>query len=352
MAQPESPKIVGTPAVWMAADLQASNDWLHTFTGVELDELDAALGVASAHSPDLDLSVLKPEHFPLPTLTALIERVRDQMIDRHGVMLIEGFDVTPYTVDELRVIWFLLGLHVGTPVSQSWRGDVMGDVRDLGTGIGGAAGRGYTSNQELSLHSDSADSTCLFFLQRSKSGGLTRLASSVAVHNEIIRRRPDRMQLLYEPMTVSWQSNQPAGEQGWYMQPVYGRIGDDVCCAYVPTNVTLAAQNVGAPPLTVEQIDAVNYVREVASEPQFWVERQLEAGAMLFCNNHTAFHMRTEFEDWDDPARKRHLLRLWLSLPNGRRLPDTFEAFFGDTAPGAVRGGYPSRDGQLRHQTA
>ncbi len=352
MAHPAPPTTVDTAAVWMAADLQASDDWLHTFTGNELAELDAALHAARTHSSDLDLSVLLPEHFPLPTLTVLVERVRDQLIDRHGVMLIEGFDVTPYSVDELRAIWFLLGRHIGTPVSQSWRGDVMGDVRDLGTGIGGASGRGYTSNQELSLHSDAADSTCLFFLQGSKSGGLTRLASSVAVHNEIIRRRPDRMQLLYEPMTVSWQSNQPPGERGWYMQPVYGRAGDDVCCAYVPTNVTLAAQNVGAPPLTGEQIDAVNYVREVASEPQFWVERQLEAGAMLFCNNHTAFHMRTEFEDWDDPARKRHLLRLWLSLPNGRRLPDTFEEFFGDISAGAVRGGYVSRDGQLRYQTA
>ena len=337
--------------MWLADDLLASDDWLHTFTDDEIAEFDAALAAARSHSPELDLAVLGPDQFPLPTLDALAQRIREQLIERHGVMLIDGFPVDRYAPDELRAIWFLFGQRVGTPVSQSWRGDVMGDVRDIGTGTAGAAGRGYTSNQELSLHSDAADVTALFFLRSAMEGGTTRLASSVAVHNEIIRRRPDLMELLYEPMTVSWQSNQPPGEQGWYMQPVYGRHDDDVCCAYVPTNITRAAENVGAPPLRPEQVEAVEYVRLVAHEPQFWVERHLENGSMLFCNNHTAFHMRTEFRDWPEPERRRHLLRLWLSLPNSRRLPDTFAEFFGDIAAGAVRGGYPSRDGATRYAT-
>lgn len=348
---PEGPVIVDTPAVWLAADLLASGAWLHTFTDSELADFDAALATARRHSPTLDLAALGAEHFPLPTAGAIASRVREELIDGHGVMLIDGFPVDRYELDELRAIWFLFGIHVGTPVAQSWRGDVLGDVRDLGTGTGGARGRGYTSNQELSLHSDSADVTALFFLRVAMEGGTTRLASSVAVHNEIIRRRPDVMELLYEPMTVSWQSNQPPGEQPWYMQPVYGRHGDDVCCAYVPSNITKAAENVGAPPLRPEQIAAVDYVRTVADEPQFWIERDLRPGSMLFCNNHTTFHMRTAFVDWPEPHLRRHLLRLWLSLPNGRRLPDTFSEFFGDISAGAVRGGYPSRDGTTRYAT-
>jgi hypothetical protein len=351
MAVSEGPMIVDTPAVWLADDLNASTAWRHELSVDEIVEFDAALAAARSHSPELDLALLTPEHFPLPTLTALVETVRHQLVDGFGVMLIEGFPVERYQLPELRAIWWLFGLHVGTPVSQSWRGDVMGDVRDLGTGIGGATGRGYTSNQELSLHSDAADVTALFFLQGAKEGGATRLASSVAVHNEIIRRRPDVMELLYEPMTVSWQSNQPPGEQGWYMQPVYGRHATDVCCAYVPTNITLAAANVGAPPLRPEQHEAVGYVREVSGEPQFWIERTLPNGTMMFCNNHTVFHMRTEFIDWPEPERKRHLLRLWMSVPNGRQLPDTFAEYFGDISAGAVRGGNPSRDGITRFAT-
>jgi hypothetical protein len=150
---------------------------------------------------------------------------------------------------------------------------------------------------------------------------------------------------------VSWQSNEPPGEQPWYDLPVYGRAGDDVACAYVGSNILWAGKNCGAPPLTPEQVEAVESVAQVAAEPQFWIERSLDPGSMLFVYNHTAFHMRTQFEDYPDPARKRHLLRSWLSLPNSRQLPESFASFFGDVSAGVVRGGYQSRDGRRRFQT-
>ena len=165
-------------------------------------------------------------------------------------MICAGFPVERYQLAELRAIWWGLSQHIGTPVAQSWRGDVMGDVRDIGTGIEGRTGRGYTSNAELRFHSDPADVTALFFLRRAKRGGESRLASSVAVHNEIARRRPDLLEVLYQPFTVSWQSNEPPGEQPWYELPVYGRVGDDVACAYVGSNILWAEKNCGAPPLT------------------------------------------------------------------------------------------------------
>jgi hypothetical protein len=183
----------------------------------------------------------------------------------------------------------------------------------------------------------------LFFLRQGKSGGVSRIACSVAVHNIIARRRPDLLELLYEPMPVSWQSNEVPGTQQWYDMPVFGRVGDDVAAAYVRTNILWAAANCGAPPLTEQQIEGVEYVAAVAAEPQTWVERRFEAGTVWFVNNQTIFHMRTEFTDHDDPARKRHLLRVWLSLPNTRELPASFASFFGDISAGAVRGGYPSR---------
>jgi Taurine catabolism dioxygenase TauD, TfdA family len=344
--------MVESPAAWLAADLEATDDWWHTFSAAELEEIDAALEHARSGNPDLDPDSLTADAFPLPTVTALVESIQGQLADGKGVMICDGFPVDRYPLAELRAIWWGLSQHLGTPVAQSWRGDVMGDVRDLGTGIEGRAGRGYTSNVELRFHSDPADVTALFFLRRAMRGGESRLASSVAVHNEIARRRPDLLDVLYQPFTVSWQSNEPAGEQPWYDLPVYGRVGDDVACAYVGSNILWAEKNCGAPPLTPEQVEAVEYVAQVAAEPAFWVERSLEPGSMLFVHNHTAFHMRTEFEDFPDPDRKRHLLRAWLSLPNSHPLPASFASFFRDIRAGAVRGGYESRDGQRRFQTA
>jgi Taurine catabolism dioxygenase TauD, TfdA family len=343
--------VVESPAAWLAEDLESSDDWWHSFTDVELDDVHAALEHARAGNPDLDLARLTPDEFPMPAASALVEAIRRQLVDGKGVMVCAGFPVARYTLAELRAIWWGFSQHLGTPIPQSWRGDVLGDVRDLGTGIEGRAGRGYTSNVELGFHSDPADVTALFFLRRAMRGGESRLASSVSVHNELARRRPDLLEVLYEPFTVSWQSNEPPGEQPWYDLPVYGRAGDDVACAYVGSNILWAEKNCGAPPLTPQQVEAVEYVAQVAAEPQFWIERSLDPGSMLFVYNHTAFHMRTGFEDFPDPARKRHLLRAWLSLPNSRRLPESFAPFFRDISAGAVRGGYESRDGQRRFQT-
>jgi hypothetical protein len=339
------------PAAWLAADLESSTDWWHPFTEPELDDFDAALEGVRAVDSALDLDQLSAASFALRTVDRLVDDIRRQLVDGRGVMVCTGFPVERYTMPELRAIWWGLAQHLGTPVAQSWRGDVMGDVRDFGTGIQGRTGRGYTSNAELRFHSDQADVTALFFLRPAKRGGESRLASSVAVHNEIARRRPDLLEALYEPFTTSWQANEPPGERPWYDMPVYGRVNDDVACAYVGSNILWAEQNCGAPPLTEQQVEAVRYVSEVAAEPQFWIERALGPGSMMFVNNHTAFHMRTEFEDFDEPERKRHLLRAWLSLPNSRELPASFAPLFGDVRAGAVRGGYRSRDGQRRFET-
>jgi Taurine catabolism dioxygenase TauD, TfdA family len=343
---------VGGPAAWLAAELEGSTDWWHTFTDAEIVEIDRALEHARTVDPDLDLARLTADQFPLPTVAGLVDAIRTQLVDGKGLMICAGFPVEHYPLPELRAIWWGLSQHVGSPVAQSWRGDVMGDVRDIGTGIEGRAGRGYTSNAELRFHSDQADVTALFFLRRAKHGGESRWASSVAVHNEIARRRPDLLDVLYQPFTVSWQANEPAGARPWYDMPVYGRSNDDVACAYVGSNILWAEKNCGAPPLTPSQIEAVEYVSRVAAEPGFWVERALEPGSMTFVHNHTVFHMRTAFEDFEEPENKRHLLRTWLSLPNSRALPESFSAFFGDLRAGAVRGGYESRDGCRRFETA
>ena len=44
-----------------------------------------------------------------------------------------------------------------------------------------------------------------------------------------------------------------------------------------------------------------------------------EEGDMQFINNHIILHAREEYEDYDEPERKRHLLRAWIALPPERR---------------------------------
>lgn len=331
------------PACWLGAELEGRTGWCRDLTALECAELEAALGVGAARHGLDDLAAWSAADFPLPTLSGVLDRLRRELVDGCGVAVLDGFPVRAYSKAQLRALWWGIGLHLGTALAQSSRGDVIGDVRDLGTGISGKAGRGYTSNVELGWHSDAADVTALFFLRQGATGGTSGFASSVAVHNEILRRRPDLMELLYQTFPVSWQSNQLPGACPWYDMAVYGRVGEHTACAYVSTNILLAHRNVGAPPLSPAQEEAVRYVATVAREPQFGTMRHFGPGAMIFVNNQTTFHLRTAFTDTaDDPEERRHLLRLFLCLPNGRELPRSFAGYFGDVRAGAQRGGYPT----------
>jgi len=336
-------------AAWNAFTLDPR--WCRRLERADIEALQRGLARFRDHSPELDLSSMTDENFPLPELDGLVESLRHRLIDGQGVAAFEGFPVEDHDLAELRAIWWGLSRAIGRPVAQSHRGDLIGDVRDLGTGISGRAGRGYTSSSELNFHTDAADVSGLFFLRTARSGGVTRIASAVTTHDVIAARRPDLLAELYQPLSWSWQGNERPEEQPWYEQPVFGRVDDEVSCAFVRTNIVDAQRNAGAPELTDAQLEAVDFVVQVASEPGMWVERQFAPGAMLFVHNHTVLHLRSAFTDWDEPERRRHLLRVWLSTANSRALPATFAPFFGDIENGAVRGGYPSRVDQPVFET-
>jgi len=61
-------------------------------------------------------------------------------------------------------------------------------------------------------------------------------------------------------------------------------------------------------------------------------------GDIQFLHNHQIVHARTAYEDFEEEDQKRHLLRLWLSPPNGRPLLDAFAERYGSVVPGQ-RGG-------------
>lgn len=59
-------------------------------------------------------------------------------------------------------------------------------------------------------------------------------------------------------------------------------------------------------------------VESIANAPSFHVEMNFESGDIQFLNNARVLHAREAFDDSDDPAERRHLLRLWLRAPRVR----------------------------------
>jgi hypothetical protein len=338
------------PANWIAQDMKDIAAWAIYISEPQIAELDRNL--RAAQKAGITIDVLTKDTFPLAEFEGLIPEIHDRLENGSGVVVLRGFPALKYNKDELRLIYWGLGLHLGTAVSQSSDGDFLGDVRDFGSDVNAATGRGYKSNQELGFHSDTSDVVVLMVLRVAKSGGLSKIASAVAVRNEIARTRPDLLEVLYKPMYWSWKGQEAPGEPNYYTQPIYSEHNGKFCCRQIPPHILAAHEtNPELGPVPKEQIEAMRLINTLATDPRFHFGMLFEPGDIQLLNNHVALHSRTEFEDYAEEDRKRHLLRMWLSMANTRELSPLMSTIYRDQTAGAVRGGFPARNGQRSFAT-
>ena len=338
---------------WIAKDLQDTSLWIRYFSESELEAVDRA--ITAVKQAGRSLGDLTRENFPLPALRPSFDRVLSEIEDGLGFFVLRGLPANRYTKDEMRLLYWGMGLHLGTAVTQSNRGDMLGDVRDFGVNTYAKKGRGYMSKQHLEFHADTCDVVCLMVLRVAKSGGRSRFCSSIAIYDEIARTRPDLLDVLYQPFYMSWKGQEAPGEPGWYQQPMFSKEQGKPSSRFIPQHVigysVEAALFPELPPLLPRQREAIEYVQALANDPRFYGEMMFEPGDMQFMNNHVMYHSRTEFEDYEDADSKRHLIRLWLSVPNSRALNDAMSAVYRDRRPGAVRGGFPCHTGACVFET-
>jgi hypothetical protein len=336
---------------WTADVLGRTTQWIHHLTPAELEAIDRTL--AHAKQNGLTFETLTKESFPLDALRGAFDRLLQELEDGLGFFVLRGLPAERYTKDDMRLLYWGMGLHIGTAVTQSNRGDMLGDVRNFGVDTYSKKGRGYMSNQHLQFHADTCDVVCLMVLRVAKSGGLSRFCSSIAIHDETARMRPDLLDVLYQPFYLSWKGQERPGEPSWYEQPMFTKADGKLASRFIPQHVIgyNADPVPGLPPLTDLQREAIEYILQLANDPRFYGEMMFEPGDMQFMNNHVMWHSRTEFEDYEAPDRRRHLLRLWLSVPNSRGLAESMSAIYRDRSPGAVRGGFPCFTGALVFET-
>ena len=178
-------------------------------------------------------------------------------------------------------------------------------------------------------------------------GGSTLISSSVEVHNEMLRVRPDLLEALYEPIPFAQTSaSARPGETPWFVAPVFSVFEGHFASRFSRVLVRNLDFLPEAPKPTPRQLEAMDLMEAIAGSPEFVVQFMLEPGDIQFMNSHVTFHNRTAFEDWPEPERRRHLLRLWLSVPNSRPLAPELGPAFGDDRPGTVRGGVQPEQGR------
>lgn len=324
------------PQAWYGADMAKTDEWIHTLSPAEIFEIDTALEGVKDRADDL-LNVTK-EDFPLPTFGPVIEDLRHEILFGRGFVLIRGLEIERYTKREAAVIFWGVGRHFGEPRSQNGKGHLLGHVHDLGNDVRNPGHRGYQTTIELTHHTDSTDIAGLMCLRPAKSGGESSLVSSTTIHNEMLRRRPDLVEELFKPFHVDRREEIPEGKLPYYLMPVFNWHQGKLSGFYSWLQVEIASRHPGVPALTDKQREAAAMIHELAWEPRINLMTSFKPGDMQLVHNHTIFHSRTAYEDWDEPDRKRHLLRLWLCPPVARELPVQFTGRYGGIAVGD-RGG-------------
>ncbi|MGH9761060.1 MAG: TauD/TfdA family dioxygenase, partial [Blastocatellia bacterium] len=317
-------------------DLVASADWTHTLSEQEITEVhDAATHLARS---EFDLTSITRNHFPLPTLGPRLQRMLGETLNGRGFVLVRKLPLERWTKLEAATAFLGIGVHLGTLRTQNAAGHLLGHVKDVGRSSRDPNARIYQTRERQTYHTDSCDVVGLMCVRTAKSGGLSSLVSSVTIFNEIRRRRPDLLKLLLDPIETDRRGEIPEAEKPYFSIPVFNWHEGLLSAIYQRQYIESARRFPGVPPLSSQQIEALDMLDQLANDPALNLTMELQPGDIQLVHNHTILHDRTAFEDWPEPDRKRHLLRLWVAPPGARPLPEVFAERYGSIGPGD-RGG-------------
>ncbi|HXY27259.1 MAG TPA: TauD/TfdA family dioxygenase, partial [Acidimicrobiales bacterium] len=270
------------------------------------------------------------EDFPLGALAVRLARVSEHLLDGPGFVRISALNFDRYDDDDLVLLYWGIGLQLGEPLAQNRYGHVLGDVTDQGktTFDDPAARANELGCVALDYHSDGSDLVGLLCLRTARTGGRSYVASAVAIHNHLVRTRPDLALALYQLLPIDARGEQPAGAEPFYCIPCFTRRGGRLFARFNREYVLASQRHPGAPRLNETAREALATVAALANEPEFHVPMDLQPGEMQFVNNYHVLHARTAYED--DPARghKRHLKRLWLVSHGLTNRPVYFSAMY------------------------
>jgi len=329
------PEIQGSSA-WYGPEMLTRRDWIEDLSEPEIAEIERATKpLADARA---DIASIRRVDFPLPTLGPRLQRILDDTLNGRGFALIRSLPVGRWTKLESAIAFFGIGAHIGAARPQNAKGHALGHVKDLGLSSSDPNTRIYQTHERQTFHTDSCDIVTLLCLRPAKSGGLSSLVSSVTIFNQMRRRRPDLAQILFEPVETDRRGEMDDGQKPYFRIPVFNWHEGLLSTIYQRQYIESARRSPDVPPLTARQIEAMDMFDELANDPALNMQMEFRPGDVQFVHNHTILHDRTAFEDWAEPERKRHLLRLWLAPANARPLPPVFAERYGRITPGD-RGG-------------
>jgi len=313
------------PGAWRGDDLTPA-DYLYELSVEELAAIEALRDDLVERG--VGLGQIGPESVPIPGMEAAVAAWLDRLENGVGFVVVRGLDISGWSEREAGLVYYALGRHMGVPVKQNAAGHLLGHVRDTGKDIfTDPSARGYQVRIGLPFHTDtSTDLLSLMCLQTAREGGESALVSLQTVYNEVLATRPDLIDTYYRPFNFDCRDEEhPDG--GPFYTRVLASVGPDGRFSLRHNSgyaKSAASRFEECEPLTDDQRELLDLVDRLTHDPGLHAEFRLEQGDIVLINNYVVAHSRRAFEDHDDPDRKRHLLRLWLVLHDGRDLAPDF----------------------------
>lgn len=320
MSQAHEP--LSTPDVWSGASLRGRDDWVTHLSQDEIDDLDA--GVRHAKGLGRELFSLTREDFPMPAMARRFEAVRRELEGGRGFALLRGLPIERYDLEDSRILFWALSLHLGEPQEQDGAGNRMHSVTNTGLRVEkNNSVRSYQTDDELTFHNDGGDAFMLLCLRPAPKGGISKLVSVAHLYNEVLRRRPDLIDVLTQPFHFDTRGQHPLGLKIQSI-PILNFHDGHLSALYKRRYLRTAQEFPDVPKWTPAQQQAIELIESLCEDPEVQFSFYMQAGDIQLANNYSVLHARSKYEDHPDPALRRHLLRAWVTLPNGRPLPPVF----------------------------
>lgn len=301
--------------------------WLYTLSAEDIADLEQA----ARHylSLDRDIGEITRDEFPLRHFDRHLAALSENLLHGVGVEVMRGLPVSGYDQAFAATVFCGIGSHLGTARSQNAEGHILGHVRDVGASADDPNARIYQTAARQTFHTDSADVVGLLCIREAREGGRSLLVSAVSIFNRMQKERPDLVEKLFDPIATDRRGEIPDGAKPFVEIPVLNWHEGHLTVFYQRQYIDSAQRFEGAMQLTPAHVEALDYFDALANDPDLHFGMQLQPGDMQFVYNHAQLHDRTGFVDWPDPARRRHLMRLWISMPGDRPLPECFRQRYG-----------------------
>ena len=314
------------PAVWYGPALDPT-DYVYHLDSTEIDEICRVRDDLLAG--DAALGAVDPESAPMPACAEAVADWVDRLENGIGFVVIRGLDIDGWSEREAGLAYYALGRQLGFPVKQNAQGHLLGHVRDTGKDIfTDPSARGYQVRIALPFHTaTSTHLLSLMCLRTAREGGDSALAPLQTVYNEVLARRPDLIDTYYERFDFDCRDEEhPDG--GPFYTRVLASVGSDgrLSLRHNSGYARSAARRFDeCAELTPQQDELLSLIDTLSQDPKIHVRFRLEQGDIILVNNYAVAHSRSAFEDHDEAERKRHLLRLWLVMYDGRPLEADFD---------------------------